>query len=349
MRKVILLILFPFCLAYSKSITIDKDIEMKLNLKTIKVDQDVVKDSKVYPGMVYDNPSISFDVSTPVDGIVESVYVRQGDVVKKGTILIKVYSPTIADIQANIEMAKVKLKAAEDVLEREQMLYREEVIPYSRYYSAKIDYERAKGELDALLKAKRSYGEVVEGRFIVVRSPIDGFVAYSKAIRGMAITVGDTVMNIHSHNVLLVEGMVPYEDTKFLRVGQNAFVINPEGIKVEGKITLINHEIDPKTSRNMVRIEVRNPKELIKPNMFVNVEFPIHLDKGIYVPQQALVNVDGKNFVFVKQSGKAYLREVKVGKRVKDSVEIVSGLKPKEEVFVQGVIFLKAQLLGGGQ
>lgn len=66
---------------------------------------------------------------------------------KKGQVLLTVYSPKIADIQANIEMAKVKVDTARQVLEREEMLYKEEVIPYVRYYNAKIEYQKAVGEL----------------------------------------------------------------------------------------------------------------------------------------------------------------------------------------------------------
>ncbi|MCX7759912.1 MAG: efflux RND transporter periplasmic adaptor subunit [Hydrogenothermaceae bacterium] len=348
MKFVVLFILFLFANIYSQEINLTKDIENKLNLKTLKVKNIQEVQTKIYPAKVVDNPTLSFEVSSPVDGIVEKVFVKQGDIVKKGSMLLKVYSPQIANIQSNIQMTKVRLKTAEDVLQREEMLYKEEVIPYSRFYSAKIEYEKIKGELDALVKALKSYGEI-EGNSIILRSKIDGFVAESKAINGMPVPVGDSIMKIHSYRVVWVEAMVPFEDTKFIKIGQKAKVINPEGEKVEGKITLINHELDPKTSRNSVRVEVYEPGEVVKPNMFVNVEIPIYSQKGLFIPYQAVVNHNGKNFVFVKQSSKAVLREVKLGKKVGSSVEVISGLKEGEEIVIDGVIFLKAHLFGGGE
>ncbi|MEJ5172682.1 MAG: efflux RND transporter periplasmic adaptor subunit [Hydrogenothermaceae bacterium] len=348
MRFVILFVLLVSINSYSQDIDLTKDIEDKLNLKTLKVKNTQEIQSKVYPAKVVENPTLIFEVSSPVDGIIEKVFVKQGDIVKKGSVLLKVYSPQIANIQSNIQMAKVRLKTAKEVLQREELLYKEEVIPYSRYYGAKIEYEKVKGELDALVKALNSYGEI-DGNSIILRSKMDGFVAESKAVNGMPVTMGDSVMKIHSHRVLWVEAMVPFEDTKFIKLGQRAEVINPESRKVEGKITLVNHELDPKTSRNLVRVEVYQPGEFIKPNMFVNVEIPIYSQKGLFLPYQAVVNQNGKNFVFVKQSSKAVLKEVKLGKKLDKSVEVISGIKEGEEVFIDGVIFLKAKVFGGGE
>lgn len=328
-------------------ISLSTETVEKLGVKTIKVRQDIVLLKKIFPATVVDNPLLSFEVSIPVEGVVEKVFVKQGDKVVKGSMLVKVYSPKIAELQSNIQMAKIKLKTAADVLEREEMLYKEEVIPYSRFYGAKIEYERAKGEFEALKKALSSFGEV-EGNSIIVRSKVEGFVAESKAVKGMPVSIGDSIMKIHSHKVLWVEAMVPFEDTKYIKVGDRAFVINPEGKKIEGRVTLINHELDPKTARNMVRVEVNNPGEMIKPNMFVNVEFIVSKREGLFIPSQAVVYKDGKSFIFVKSSNKISLREVKVGAKTNQQIQILSGLKPAEEVVVDGVVFLKSQFFGGG-
>lgn len=119
MLKFFVSIFILFHLSTAKTITLSPDVEKKLNIKTIKAQVKNFRDVKVYPGTVLDNPILSFDVSSPVEGIVENVYVKQGDAVKKGYILIKVYSPQIASLQSNIEMAKVRLKTALDTLERE--------------------------------------------------------------------------------------------------------------------------------------------------------------------------------------------------------------------------------------
>lgn len=343
-------LLFTLCVCYpvfAQNVEVDPSIEKKLGIKYLKTTHSSTVGSKTYPATVVDNPLLSFEVSVPVEGIIEQVFVKQGDKVKKGSILVKVYSPKIAELQSNIQMTKVKLKTAKDVLEREEMLYKEEVIPYSRFFSAKIEYERVKGELEALQKAIASFGEV-EGNSIIVRSKTDGFVAESMAIKGMPVNNGDSIMKIHSHKVLWVEAMVPFEDTKHIKVGDKAFVINPEGKMLEGKVILINHELDQKTARNMVRIEVKNPGESIKPNMFVNVELPVLKRTGLFIPSQAVVYRDNKSYVFVKNLNKIHIREVKTGTKLGGEVQIVDGLKAGEEVVVDGVIFLKSHFFGGG-
>lgn len=341
MKFFLLLILLIFKLSLGQGIQLEPQVEKKMNIRTIKVSRTTITEDKIYPANVVDDPSLSFEVSVPVDGIIEKVFVKQGDVIKASTPLLKVYSPKIAQLQSDIQMALVKLKATKDTLEREEMLYKEEVIPYSRFYSAKIDYEKAKGEFEALKKILNSFGEVI-GNSIVIRSKVDGFVAESKAINGMPVNLGDSVMRIHSHKRLWVEAMVPFEDTKYIKRGQKALVINTEGREAWGKVTLINHELDPKTSRNMVRIEVINPHETIKPNMFVNVKIALSKKEGIFLPYEAVISKDNKNFVFVREGKSITSREVKVGSKLSNYLEITSGLKEGEEVIVGGILFLKS-------
>lgn len=71
-----------------------------------------------------------------------------------------------------------------------------------------IDYEKAKGELEALQKALRSYGEV-KGNSLMLRSKVDGFIAESKVVRGMPVNTGESLMKVHSHRILWVEVMFP--------------------------------------------------------------------------------------------------------------------------------------------
>jgi HlyD family secretion protein. len=121
-RKVSLMILLLsiFTLSSAQEIMLKPEIEKKINLKTEKVKVGEVVEYQTFPAVVSEDPTLSFAVSSPVEGIAEKVYVKLGDHVKKGQILLAVYSPTIASLQANIEMAKVKLQTAEQVLEREE-------------------------------------------------------------------------------------------------------------------------------------------------------------------------------------------------------------------------------------
>ncbi|MDM7274096.1 efflux RND transporter periplasmic adaptor subunit [Sulfurihydrogenibium azorense] len=347
MKNVLLLIALLFSFSFSQEVVVSKDKAEKLGIKTVVAKYKEYSLTKTCPAVVNEDPTLSYGVSSSVDGIVENLYVKQGDLVKKGQVLLTVYSPKIADIQANIEMAKVKVDTARQVLEREEMLYKEEVIPYVRYYNAKIEYQKAVGELNALRKILSSYGEI-KGNSVVLRSKVNGFIADLKVIKGSPVNVGQEIMYIHSHERLWVIAQLPFQDAQNLKIGQKVYIKTPTGKKVEGILTYINHEIDPKTRRNDVRIVVNNVRDLLKPNLFVNVEIPVSSVKGLVVPSSSVFRENGKDYCFVKTGNKFILREVQIGNRDDKEAVVLSGIKEGEEVVYSGVIFLRSSVFGGG-
>ena len=347
MKKALLLIALLFSFSFSQEVVVSKDKAEKLGIKTVVAKYKEYSLTKTYPAVVNEDPTLSYSVSSSVDGIVENLYVKQGDHVKKGQVLLTVYSPKIADIQANIEMAKVKVDTARQVLDREEMLYKEEVIPYVRYYNAKIEYQKAVGELNALRKILSSYGEI-KGNSVILRSKVNGFIADLKVIKGSPVNVGQEIMYIHSHERLWVIAQLPFQDAQNLKIGQKVYIKTPTGKKVEGILTYINHEIDPKTRRNDVRIVVNNVGDLLKPNLFVDVEIPISSVKGLVIPSSSVFKENGKDYCFVKVGDKFVLREVQIGSRDDKETVILSGIKEGETVVYSGVIFLRSSVFGGG-
>ncbi len=346
MKKTLLFIFFYLSITFAQEISVNPEIKSKIGIKTTVVKYEEVSIYQTYPAVVNEDPTLSFSVSSPVDGIVEYLYVKQGDSVKKGQILMTVYSPKIADIQANIEMAKVKLNTAKQVLDREEILYKEEVIPYVRYYNAKIEYEKALGELNSLKKMLSSYGEI-KGNSVILRSKTNGFVADIKVIKGSPVNVGQQIMLIHSHERLWVIAQIPFKDVQNVKVGQTVYVITPTTKKIKGVLNYINHEIDPKTRRNDVRIVVENVGNVLKPNLFVNVEIPVSSIKGLVVPSSAVFVENGKEYCFVKNKDKFVLREIKTGQKDEKYTVVLSGIKEGEEVAYTGVIFLRSSVFGG--
>ncbi|WP_297886973.1 efflux RND transporter periplasmic adaptor subunit [Sulfurihydrogenibium sp.] len=344
--KAIILVFLILSLTFAQEVQVNSQIQKKIGIKTIPAKYQEVSVYQTYPAVVNEDPTLSFSVSSSVDGIVDSLYVKQGDFVKKGQILLTVYSPKIADIQANIEMAKVKVSTAKQVLDREEILYKEEVIPYVRYYNAKIEYEKALGELNALKKMLNSYGEI-KGNSVVLRSKTTGFVADIKVVKGSPVNIGEQIMLIHSHERLWVVAQVPFKDVERLKVGQTVFVITLTGKKIKGTLSYINHEIDPKTRRNDVRVVVENVGNFLKPNLFVSVEIPVSSMRGLVIPSSAVFVENGKEFCFVKNNDKFVLRKIKTGQKDEKYAVVLSGLREGEEVAYTGVVFLRSSIFGG--
>ncbi|QDU30202.1 Cobalt-zinc-cadmium resistance protein CzcB [Anatilimnocola aggregata] len=96
-----------------------------------------------------------------------------------------------------------------------------------------------------------------------------------------------------------------------------------------------------------LRAVAKNPDALLKPGMFVSVEFPdVEQNEMLQVPLSAVQDHEGKSFVFVHIGGNQFeRREVELARRNSDHVEVVSGLKPGDMVVTKGGFALKTQML----
>ena len=94
-----------------------------------------------------------------------------------------------------------------------------------------------------------------------------------------------------------------------------------------------------------------NPGQRLKPDMFVNAIIKVPLVKGIVVPVTAVIDTGKRQVVWVETSpGMFEPRDVQVGERIDDKVQILSGIKAGDKVAVSGgyLIDSESQLKGGG-
>lgn len=105
--------------------------------------------------------------------------------------------------------------------------------------------------------------------------------------------------------------------------------------------------VDPKTRTVRLLATVDNPNRQLKPGMFVQVELPGWvLKSAVYVPTSAVVEAEGKQFVFVHRGGETFeQRFVRLGETAGDRVQIAGGLRPGEPVAVGGTFALKTELM----
>ena len=166
-----------------------------------------------------------------------------------------------------------------------------------------------------------------------VKSPIDGIVTveYGKIGQMMvqsmpvAMVVGDKRW---------IESGIAAEDIRKIKVGQRAFV-KEDKIRYQGRVVRKSFGIDPMTGTGKVYIEV--PKANLLPGATVGVEVAVRENKNaLYIPVNALVEREGKVFVFKYRDGKAHMVEVKTGIEGKGFVEVEGDLMPGDTVITLG-------------
>ncbi len=344
----ILFLLINFVFAeeeeHLEKVKIPDEVVKQLDIKVEKVQKKSLTVSKKYPAVIKDDLTLSEAIYSPVEGLIRKLFVKEGDKVEKGQKVALIYSPKINQLLSDLYLVKVKLENAKNVYEREKQLYENQVIPYTRYFEAIVEYENAKGSFEAIKKSLRAYGEI-EDNFIVLRAGIDGYVSQQNVVLGDSVNLEKQIFKIHSHKRLWAVAFVPIQDLALFKKGKKVKVVSPIGNSY-GEVDFISHRVDPDTKRNPIRIIADNTKNNLKPNMFVDIFVFTKLPENLYIPASAVVYQENEILVFVEEDGYFRPVEIKIGKRVGEYYQILDGLKEGQKVVVKGTVHLKAKFFG---
>jgi HlyD family secretion protein len=187
----------------------------------------------------------------------------------------------------------------------------------------------------------------------IIRAPADGLITKRDVHIGDIGTAMQTkaFFTMIRDNKLEVRAQVPETDLPRLREGQAVEFTSPSGNKFKGVITIITPQIDPETRLATLRIGVPFANEL-RPGIFVHGEVKLAAEQLNVVPTKAVVARDDYNFVYSLDGDHVVGRNVRLGDRFGDKVEVVSGLTVGEPVVVTGAGFLKdgdvVRLTAGG-
>ncbi len=329
---------------HKEEIHMTQDHMRELGIKLYTVKKEPSGKALKIPAEVVENPLLNYSIYSPVEGIVRKLYVKEGDYVKGGTPLAEVYSPDLANLIGEVQMAKVRMESAKKVFERDKELYSQKVIQYTRFYNSMVEYERSKGEYEALLGKLRSYGEV-KGYNLLIRSPGSGYIVSQRVALGDSVGLDSLLFKVHSHDVLWVYGWAEESSAREVKHGIRGSVITAEG-GLPCSIDYVGHEVDRKTRRVKVRCVAKNRDHILKPGMFVSLHVRTKGKPAILVPKSAVQEIEEEKVVFVRTDDGFEPREIKVLRELDGYYVVLEGLKEGEKVAVSGTVFLKTKLTG---
>jgi len=316
------------------------------------------------------------------EGRIVKLYAGQGSHVRKGQKLAELesadidqaeadYIKALADAENARRSAAAEIRLAQQTFDRTKALYEKTVVPGKNLQSAEHDLEVAKATAEnnsastkATLTAARRHLLILGlndsaidalskkpglAATFPLNSPIDGIVVERNATIGASVGTDASVFKIIDISRVWIDANVFEKDLPRVRVGQpvKLTVTSFPGSTFSGRVIFINSVVDPDSRTVKVRTEVPNPDGRLKPDMFANVEIVTDVNSAaISVPQSAVLDDGGKSIVFVAE-GKGYKqRQVQLGIRNGDRVEIIDGLKAGDQVVVKGNYLLLQQSKG---
>lgn len=180
---------------------------------------------------------------------------------------------------------------------------------------------------------------------IWIVAPAPGFVMAKNLSPGQRFDKGTEILKIADLSRVWVLADIFGDQADFVKAGATVRVRAPERAReYTGRISAVQPLFDETTRTLKFRIELDNPGFVLKPGMFVDVDFPVSLPEAVTVPSDAVVDGGLRRTVFVDR-GNGYFepRRVETGWHMGDRVQIVKGLMAGERVVVSGSFLLDSE------
>ncbi|MBI5889094.1 MAG: efflux RND transporter periplasmic adaptor subunit [Nitrosomonadales bacterium] len=286
----------------------------------------------------------SYTIAPKFEGWVERLHVNTtGQAVAKGQALFEAYSPELISAQREQLLAAQGLAALKDADD-----------------DAKQSMQQLADASAARLKNWDIADARLSGNRITFHAPVSGIVLEKKAVQGMRFMPGEMLYQIADLSTVWVIADVPEQDIGQVQPGARTQVTAeayPER-SFDGKVAFIYPMLNSATRTVQVRIEIANPKALLKPAMFANAQIAVgKAGKALTVPTSAVIDSGNRQVVLVRLAeGRFEPRTVTLGSRSDNHVEVLSGIAEGEQVvtaanfLIDAESNLKAALSGlGGQ
>lgn len=276
-----------------------------------------------------DATNIAYVAPRGQGGLVKAIYIKQGDYVKKGQLLLKLDD---AMAQKQIDQLNTQLAYAKDILKRQQNLWDQHIGTEVQLLSAKNNVESIEKQI-ATAKEQSSFSNVY--------AEMSG-VAETVNIKVGEFFQGGPQIRIVNTSDLKIVAQVPENYLDRVGVGSKVMVNFPDlGNKTfTTKVSVAGKLIDPNSRSFYIEAKMPVDKSL-RPNQIALVKIQDYTAKDVItIPVNTLQNDDKGKFVMVavKENDKWIARKkpVGVGQLYGDKVEVKSGLKAGEQIITDG-------------
>ncbi|PMP86760.1 MAG: efflux transporter periplasmic adaptor subunit [Thermodesulfobium narugense] len=345
---ILIIVLLAFSFLNKKSVTVSR-------IPVVKAMKVIVKDTDVYQDYVGQVEAVNdVQIKAKVSGNIVAKYIKGGDLVKAGQPLFQIdkraYEAAVLQAKAQLAQAIANYENAKLDADRYKILAAKDAVPQQTSDTAasiaKQDYQIVEAMRANLKQAKDNLSDTL------IVAPFSGKLGVGDDLSlGAFVTAGQTVLctlsspdpmyvlfSISENDYLnmIKNGVDPINSD----VGKRIKLVLSDGTtyKYPGKITEINRGLTQNTGTLSIKALFPNPENILVPGMFAKVVLlEGHLKNAILVPQMAVQQILDKTFItIVDNNSKAQMVPVKMGPRIGSLWVVEDGLRPGDNVIVEG-------------
>ncbi|NDW06960.1 efflux RND transporter periplasmic adaptor subunit [Jiella pacifica] len=301
------------------------------------------------------------EIRPRVGGAIQSFHFREGALVKKGDLIATIdpapYRAAVARARADVEAAEAQVHLAALEVERAKSLVTSRTVSQSTLDQRSSAYDQAVANADAA-KAALDTAELDLG-YTEVRAPIDGRIGQIEVTEGNLVAAGlsspvlttmvsvDPIyagFDVNASDVADILSALPDQNGPLPAYGDipvevQRFDVTGAQAAVRGHVQLIGNEVDAESGTLRIRASIDNPKGSLIPGEFVRIRLgqPEPRDELLISERAVGTDQDRKYVLVVGKDHKVEYRTIELGASVDGLRVVSSGLKPGEQIVMDGI------------
>lgn len=308
------------------AIRISPTVINNLGIRTIPVRMGTLARGIETVGYVEPNENKISHINPYAEGWVKRLIVKAaGEPVKKGQLLLQLYSPMLVNAQEEYLIA---------LESKNQHLID---ASYKKLVALRISEQQIQQ-----LKQTRKANSLVD-----VYSPQNGIISELNVREGSHVTPETEIMSLVDLSNIWMIAQVFEDQAGWVKVGEVLEARLPalSGRVWKGEVDYIYPQVDPMTRTLKVRFHFSNPEGILKPNMYANINLLGESKSNVLsIPLEALIRTSiGDRVIISLGDGRFDVRSVIVGIESGDQVEVLSGLTPEEQVVISGQFLIDSE------
>ncbi|MDN4059200.1 efflux RND transporter periplasmic adaptor subunit [Massilia sp. YIM B02769] len=299
------------------------------------------------PAVIAADPKHAAVVSSAVGGRVVEIRRNLGDPVARGDVLAVIESRDVAQLRADVEIAKRQYELSQANFAREERLYGEKVTSRQEFEIARNAAQEARTRLRLAEQQLAAAGASSGGQLnrLMLRSPIKGNVTARQIALGDIVAPDAHLFEVADLNELTAELSLSPDDAARIAVGTTVDV-STDGRTGTGRITHVSRVLDPATRQVRAIARLSNGRGAWRIGETVRASIALEGSAGgtqLAIPRTAVQTVEDRPSVFVRARDGFAIKHVVLGGNAAGYVKVMGGLEGNEQIAVSNTYLLKAE------